>query len=76
LGGRALKKRISYHPHVHPAQPWCVFETDLPASVDISRIPKIALFSSRADAKAAHPDAVVDEEFAWECQLRVLSSPD
>jgi hypothetical protein len=70
--GREMK-RISYHPHVHPAQPWCVCETDLPKSVDISRLPKVALFFTRDEAKAAHPDAIVDAELAWECQLRVTT---
>lgn len=37
-------KRIAYHPHVHPAQPWYVFETDFE---DVERIPKIALFAAR-----------------------------
>ena len=69
-------KRISYHPHVHPAQPWCVFETDLPAHVDVARIPKVALFATRDEARAAHPDATVDQEFAWECQLRVSPSEE
>lgn len=65
-------KRIGYHPHVHPAQPWCVFETSLPEGSDASRLPKVALFSTRREACEAHPDAVVDPEFAWECQLSVV----
>ena len=63
-------KRIAYHPAVHPAQPWCVFETGID-NTDVERLPKIALYGSRSDAQAAHPDAVVDPEHSWECQLRV-----
>ena len=44
-------KRIGYHPHVHPAQPWCVFDTNLPEPVDVSRLPKIALFATRQQAR-------------------------
>jgi hypothetical protein len=63
-------KRIAYHPHVHPAQPWCVFETELD---EVERLPKIALFATRAEAQLAHPDAVVDSEFAWECRLTITA---
>jgi hypothetical protein len=65
-------KRIGYHPHVHPAQPWCVFDTNLPEPVDVSRLPKIALFATRQQARDAHPDAVVDPDFEWECQMVVV----
>lgn len=61
-------KRIAYHPHIHPAQPWCVFETELH---DAERLPKIGLYATRDEAQLAHPDASVDLDFAWECQLRV-----
>ena len=50
-----------------------MFETDLPKSVDISRLPKVALFLTRDEAKHAHPDAIVDDEVAWECQLRLTT---
>jgi hypothetical protein len=63
-------KRIAYHPHIHPAQPWCVFDSDFDL---IERIPKIALFATRDEAQLAHPDASVDEEFARECGLRIES---
>ena len=66
-------KRIGYPPDVHPSQPWCVFETEFVA-IDPSRLPKLALYESRQKAQSAHPDAVVDEECAWECQLRVGSA--
>jgi hypothetical protein len=67
-------KRIGYHPHVHPAQPWCVFDTNLPEPIDVSRVPKIALFSTRQQAREAHPDAVVDPDFEWECQMVVAQA--
>ena len=66
-------KRIGCHPHIHPALPWCVFETEIP-DVDASTLPKIALFATREEAENAHPDAVVDEEFAWKCRIRVGGS--
>lgn len=49
----------------------------LPHSVrsDISHFPKLALFATKAEALAAWPEAVVDAEFAWECQLRIVSGP-
>ncbi|MEA2235958.1 MAG: hypothetical protein QOC81_682 [Thermoanaerobaculia bacterium] len=68
-------KRIAYHPSVHPAKPWCVFETTF-ENADASRLPKIELFASRRDAQESFPDAIVDEEFAWECGLRVESSEE
>lgn len=64
-------KRIGYHPHVHPAQPWCVVDTDIPIGVDVSRMPTLALFVTKAEALASHPEATVDEECAWECGLQI-----
>jgi hypothetical protein len=45
-----------------------VFETEFD---EVERLPKIALFGTREEARLAHPDAVVDSEFAWECRLTI-----
>ena len=63
-------KRIGYHPHVHPALPWCVIDTNEP-DLDVSRLPKLGLFATKDEALASCPEAVVDEEFAWECRIRI-----
>ena len=66
-------KRIAYHPDLHPALPWCVNETSVERGINISHFPALALFATKSAAQAAYPDATVDEEFAWECQLQIAA---
>lgn len=69
-------KRIAYHPQIHPALPWCVVETEFPCDEDSERFPKVGVFATRDAAQAAHPDAVVDSEFTWECGLKIVPSAE